>query len=371
METTKKETGNSDSGFRPDSDKLDYKTLVKKIQENGDLVILGQKGTCKTTLLQHLSRELRTENNNHVIIFETFPKWIHEFDSIPYMIIKDSDVQSTENTPYLEEDKSIIQWSKDFKVLNAEIVKDFLKQNKDCIFLIEVEDMERISAFMTFVIYTIYRKQYLRAKAGNLETVNQNYWFLCEEAHNLMDSTVLAKKTFNKLRKIQNEFRNLKMHLICVALRLQDLSPKIRSKMSIVLSRVSLDDYQLKVRSLLRNSKFRDIITELPKGQFIYPELDLKLTTEPFKQIGTPTEFKPKPTEKPKEQFVDAWKPQIRKFNPIQKILRKIFFWLPDSNSNYTTNDGETTTEDNSKEDSQGDGLMTLDNGEELFPEEP
>ena len=62
---------------------------------------------------------------------------------------------------------------------------------------------------------------------------------MVEESHNLLDSTVIAKKTFNKLRKIQNEFRDLKMHLVCVALRLLDLSPKIRSKMSIVLSLVS------------------------------------------------------------------------------------------------------------------------------------
>jgi hypothetical protein len=251
--------------------------------------------------MMQLARQLRTEQNNHAIIFETFPKWIHEFDSIPYMTIADSDVQPKENLPYLEEDKSIIQWSKDFTILNADSVIEFLKQNKDVIFLIEAEDMEKISAFMTFVIYQIYRKQYLRAKAGNLKTVNEHFWFMVEEAHNLLDSTVIAKKTFNKLRKIQNEFRNLKMHMICVALRLQDLSPKIRSKMSILLSRVSLDDYQLKVRNLLRNSQYRDEITELPKGKFVFPELDLELTTEPFTQNGKPHQAIPRTQEQPKK----------------------------------------------------------------------
>jgi hypothetical protein len=153
--------------------------------------------------------------------------------------------------------------------------------------------MEKISAFMTFVIYQIYRKQHLRAKAGNLESVNEHFWFMIEEAHNLLDSTVIAKKTFNKLRKIQNEFRNLKMHMVCIALRLQDLSPKIRSKMSILLSRVSLDDYQLKVRNLLRNSTYRDEITQLTKGKFIFPSLDLELNTKPFTQQGKPYEAKP------------------------------------------------------------------------------
>jgi hypothetical protein len=336
---------------------LNYNSLIKKISENGDLCVLGMKGTCKTTLLMHLARTIREDSKNRLIIFETFPKWIKEFDKIPYMTIKDSDVQPKENLPFLEEDKSYIQWSKDFTISNAQAITEFLKENKDSIFLIECEDMEKISAFMTFIIYTVYRKQYLRAKAGTLKTVNENFWFLAEEAHNLMDSTVLAKKTFNRLRKMQAEFRNLSMHLICVTLRLQSLSPKIRSTMSILCSRVSLDDYQLKVRSLLRNSEFRDIVCELPKGTFIFPELDLKLTTEPFKQNGLPYEVKIKIPEpiKPKEsklkKFID-WIVYFPLKTPTQQQAQR-------ANS-------EESEED--KEDSQGDGLMC--EGDIMFPEE-
>jgi hypothetical protein len=276
---------------------IDYKTLIEKVSEFGDLVILGTKGSCKTTLMMHLARTLKQDAQNHIIIFETFPKWVHEFDKIAYMVIADSDVQLKEEMPYLEPDTSFIQWSKDYTIINANEVVQCLKENQNVIFLIECEDMEKISAFMTFVIYTIYRKQYQRAKANCLDKVNERFWFLSEESHNLLDSTVIAKKTFNKLRKIQNEFRNLHMHLICVALRLQDLSPKIRTKMQIILAKVSLDDYQLKIRNLLRNSKFRDQITSLEKGKFVFPETDNVLETKPFQQIGKPYEYKPKKPE--------------------------------------------------------------------------
>lgn len=313
--TTKKQK-NRQEQFNIKNHSLSYRTLIEKI--SGDLVILGLKDTCKTTLLQHLSRTLRQDPKNHVIIIETFPKWIHEFDSIPYMVIADNQVQPKENFAYLEQDKSIIQWSKDFTILNAETVVQFLKQNKDVIFLIECEDMEKISAFMTFVIYQIYRKQYQRAYYGRLERVNENYWFMIEESHNLLDSTVIAKKTFNKLRKIQNEFRNLKMHMVCVALRLQDLSPKIRSKCQILLSKVSLDDYQLKIRNLLRNSEFRDTITQLPKGSFVFPETDMILSTEPFKQKGKPQEWRPQIPEQPKAQKLSLW----------QKLKREYHQWF-------------------------------------------
>ena len=363
-ENMAKVTGKETDTTSKQDQRLDYKTLIEKTTEHGDLVILGQKGTAKTTLLQHLARTLRTVQNNHVIIFETFPKWIHEFDSIPYMTIADSDVQPKENLPYLEEDKSIIQWSKDFQIVNGGTVTEFVRQNKNVIFLIEAEDMEKISAFMTFVIYQIYRKQYLRAKAECLEKIAEHYWFLCEESHNLLDSTTVQKKTFQKLRKIQNEFRNFKMHMICVALRLQDLSPKIRSKMSLLLARVSLDDYQLKVRNLLRNSEFRDIITQLPKGSFVFPELDLMLMTEPFSQNGKPFEWHTPEQPKPKklsilQRFVNWYTTNKKCIEENRKNCEAQI-----QQPNQTVKD----LEEESREDSEDDGIFG--EGDEWFPEE-
>ena len=290
---------------------MTYKSLIKFVKEYGDLVILGSKGTCKTTLLQHLARELRKNPKNRVILLETFPLHMNQFDRIPFMVIKDSDVIEKEKYPYLDEDSSYIKWSKDYTLVNKAKVIEALRKHKDMIFLIEIEDMERISAFMTFVIYYFYRKQYLRAKANSLESVGEHIWILTEESHNLLNSTVIAKKTFNKLRKIQNEFRNLNMHLVCVALRLQDLSPKIRAKMSIILSRISLDDYQLKIRSLLRNSKYRKDITTLEKGKFVFPQTDQILKVKPFRQNGKPYQImkpQPKPKPQPKQTLVQKAK---------------------------------------------------------------
>jgi len=274
---------------------LGYRDLIKKFTEHGDLVILGVKGSCKTTLLKHIARTLRAEPKSRVIILETFPKWIHEFDTIPYYVIGDGDVVSKENYPYLDEGYTYIQWNRDYKLHNAEQLESALRTHKDLIILIECEDMERISWVMSHILYFFYRKQYLRAKDNCLESVGEHFYFLVEESHNLLDGTVIAKKVFNKLRKIQNEFRNLNMHLVCVALRLQDLNPKIRTKMSILLSQISLDDYQLKIRALLRNSAFRTEICTLPKGKFVFPTSDETLEVLPFEQNGKPYELKIEP----------------------------------------------------------------------------
>ena len=61
---------------------LNYNSLIKKIAENGDLCVLGMKGTCKITLLMHLARTIREDKQNSLIIFEIFSKWIKEFDKI-------------------------------------------------------------------------------------------------------------------------------------------------------------------------------------------------------------------------------------------------------------------------------------------------
>jgi hypothetical protein len=329
---------------------LDYKSLIQKITENGDLLVLASKGSGKSTLMMWLARQLMKDESNRVVIIETFPKWIHEFDTIPYMAIKNDMVQSKEGKAYLEENKSYIQWSKDYNILNEIEILQYMKENRNCLFMVECEEMEQITAFMSFIIYTVYRKQYLRAKANTLETVKENFWFLIEESHNLLDSSTIQKKTFQRLRKEQNEFRNLKMHLICVALRLQDLNPKIRSKMSILLSRVSLDDYQLKVRNLLRNSQYRDIITELPKGEFIFPETNQKLTTEPFIQEGKPFLWKPKERPiktQPRAEVKEAL---------LLRYLRFIAKFSPFGNSTDTTE--QSTEEENEKEDELDDALI-------------
>jgi hypothetical protein len=76
-----------------------------------------------------------------------------------------------------------------------------------------------------------------------------------------------------------------------------------------------------------------------------------------------------KTENKPSEQFTDPWKPQIQHYNLVQKFLRKIFFWLPDASPQQTQNSEDNETE-NSKEDSQADGLFT-DDKDIMFPEEP
>lgn len=254
---------------------VELKTLCSEILKFGGLFIVANKGMGKTNTLQCLARELRKDVRNRVVIFETFPKWLHEFDAIPYVYIEDDDVIKNDNN---------------FKSVRYEDMKRILKIHKDLLFTCAVEDIDRLSFFMSKIIYSFYRKRYLKMYKYGTEAIKENLIFICEEAQNLFDSTILNKIVFRRLRKIYSESRNFKIHYIMASQRLQDLNTKIRARARLLIGRVSLDDYELKISRLLRHSQYRREVLEFEVGKFLYPAKNSLIRFDKFRQHGKPYE---------------------------------------------------------------------------------
>lgn len=254
---------------------VDLKTLCSEILKFGGLFIVANKGMGKTNTLMEIARELRTDIRNRVVIFETFPLWLHEFDTMPYVYIKDGDV---------------IQNDKKFKSLRHGEIKRLLNTHKDLLFCLAIEDTDRLSFFISQVIYHFYRQRYLTAYKYGLEAIKENLIFVCEESQNLFDSTILNKILFRRLRKIYSESRNFKIHYVMASQRLQDLNTKIRARTRLLVGRVSLDDYELKISRLLRHSQYRREVLEFEVGQFLYPAADSLIRFDKFQQNGKPYE---------------------------------------------------------------------------------
>jgi len=93
---------------------------------------------------------------------------------------------------------------------------------------------------------------------------------------------------------------------------LQDLNTKIRGRTRLLLGQVSLDDWELKIRRLLRNSKYRSEILTLEVGKFLYTANDSIVQFAKFSQDGKPYEWIPqKPKEKPrslKQKIIAFWR---------------------------------------------------------------
>jgi len=295
------------------------KMLVKDVLDFGDLLLIANKGTGKTNSLMCLAREFQRLPFCRTIIFETFPKWINEYSTIPFAYIEDNMVIEYDNAIYYENPSENYGWfSKDrsYFLRNSEEIGRILDSNKDLLFCLEIEDFTRLSWFMSLVIYQFYRTNYLTAYKYGIDKIKYHTVFVIEEAQNLLDRTVVDRKIFNKLRKMYSESRNLKLHFIMASQRFQDLNTRIRGRSRFLIGKVNLDDYDLKIRRLLRNSKYRKDVLSLPIGSFIYPSKDIIVKFPKFKQNGKPYEL---PIEPLPQYYTVEQKPSL-----IQRIINKI-----------------------------------------------
>lgn len=117
------------------------------------------------------------------------------------MTINDNDVLETEHT--IDVSDFFLRHERDYSVLKGQQIKEFLANNTNGIFLLNIRDIDR-SAFFTYsIINRIYRKQYLKAYKYGIESLTEHYIFIIEESQNVFDSSTINRKLFNRLRFIR------------------------------------------------------------------------------------------------------------------------------------------------------------------------
>jgi len=272
----------------------DLENLVEDIIKFGDCLLVSRKGTGKTNNLMVLAREFRELPDTRVFIFEDFPKWMKEFDKVGYFIIHDEDVLETSHTIDMED--YFLRHSRDYTILRGRELIDALKNNKDLIFVSEIQDIERQAFFIYAIVYYFYRKAYLRAYKDYHKT--ERIIFIIEESQNVFDASTISKKIFNRLRKIYSVARNLDLHFVFASQRLQDLNTKIRARAELLCGPPCLDDFDLKFYRLLRNSQYRHEILHFEIGEFLWTTKDKIVRFPRFDSRGKPFEIQQKTEEK-------------------------------------------------------------------------
>ena len=285
--------------------------IVKDILDYGDMLLISEKGHGKTEALKTLASRFRAQPNTRVIVFEDFPKWINEYEPIPFMRIRDKDVIETEHT--IDVENYFLRHERSFTVKRGSAIKEALNENKDLIFLMQTESIEKTAFFIYSVVRYFYRKHYLRAYKGYSKF--ERVVFIVEESQNCFDSSIISKKIFNKLRKIFSVARNLGLHFILASQRMQDLNTKIRARTRLMLGRISLDDYELKIRRLLRHSKYRKDILHFDRGIWLYVATD----TEFQMPLLSQQKYKPYEIMKPQKK-----QPQPQKEGFLMQIYKKL-----------------------------------------------
>ena len=258
--------------------------LLDDVLSYGDLLLIANKGIGKTNSLMVLAQRFRDLENTKVIIFEDFPKFALEFDRVPYFLVHDDDVQEASHIVDMED--YFLRHERDYQVNRGSEIEEFLKSNKDVIFTMEISDIERTCFFIYSIVNYYYRKAYLRKFKGYTKT--ERIVFVIEESQNVFDSSTISKKIFNRLRKIFSVARNLDLHFVLASQRLQDLNTKIRGRTRLLLGQVSIDDWELKIRRLLRNSAYKTEILEFERGLFLYTANDSLVKFPKFEPNGAP-----------------------------------------------------------------------------------
>ena len=270
---------------------VEIESLLEDVFKFGDMLLIANKGTGKTNSLMCLASEIQKLPNTRLIIFEDFPKFCLEFDGIPYMRIRDSDVIETKHTVDIED--YFLRHERDYTVRRGKEIRENLDKNKDLIFTMEITDIERTCYFVYSIVNYFYRKAYLRKYKEYAK--QERIVFVIEESQNVFDSSIVSKKLFNRLRKIFSVARNLDLHFILASQRLQDLNTKIRGRTKLLIGNVSLDDYELKVNKLLKHSAYRQEILSFERGVFLYTANDSIIKFPKFAPTGKPYELKPLP----------------------------------------------------------------------------
>jgi hypothetical protein len=298
----------------------ELKLLIEDVLKFGDLLLIANKGCGKTNALMGLSKQFRNLENTRVIIFEDFPKWCLEFDKMPYFVVHDNDV--TEFSHVLDMEDYFLRHERDYVVHRGQEIETALENNKDLIFTMEINDIERTCFFIYSIVNHFYRKHYLR-KFKNYQK-QERIVFIIEESQNVFDSSTVSKKIFNRLRKIFSVARNLDLHFVLASQRLQDLNTKIRGRTRLLIGQVSLDDWELKIRRLLRNSKYKTEILEFERGKFLYTATDTVIQIPKFESNGQPFEWKAteQPTPELKTGLFETVKAVFRDVNDYLKTKR-------------------------------------------------
>lgn len=180
--------------------------LCEDVLDFGDLLLIASKSHGKTEALKSIANQFKNMENVRVFIFEDFPKFIHEFNALPYFVVRDNDVVETQHVVDIE--NYFLRHERDYTIKKGREIKEFLKECRNGIFLLEIRDIERTAFFIYSIVNHFYRKQYLRAKKYGLKSIKTKIVFIIEESQNVFDSSTISKKLFNRMRKIFSVARN-------------------------------------------------------------------------------------------------------------------------------------------------------------------
>ena len=266
-----------------------------------------------------------------------------------------------EVTPYLR-DSIHIDLDKKWTYVKSAWLENLLKSKHSLLFDIKYKNGRRIKAFETVVLEFLYDMQ--SAEIDRNPEYKHHYLIVLEEIQNCFGTYSMNSDDSLELFTVFTQSRSdANIHYVAIGQRLNDISCKVVERLRPFIGLTLGENSLRKLKAMIPDDETKKRIQSLPKRHWIYldgkqnPEIEIP----EYHKEGKVSYLRPKIAVKPKPQGLierfQNWHKAITEKQ--QRQLRRV------------TNIEEQTENDvDSKEDSQGDGLMTLGNNDIMFPEE-
>ena len=297
--------------FAKSMEETNFEDWLKSVNlRNGGVHLVSGKGYGKSTALKHIASFYSKQPNTYVIIADTILNWNLNFDKCPFYTVKQDAITETTKDVEINDGKSYLVWAKEYNIDPEpfEFLSNMIKQKQSLIlYNVELMEIDTVGVFQAKLIDFLYQRQRIKKKywKGNIP---EQYVIISEETEAVFDNSTLDRKIMSRTRKEFAEMANLRIAMFSCSQRLQEISTKFRGKMdSYLIGHTSIEDFDLKFCRMLKFSKHRKEILNLPQGSFLDSKTDSTLVKFPdFKPNGEPYEIKPIIPETPNRATTKA-----------------------------------------------------------------
>jgi hypothetical protein len=358
-------------------------SILSDIKDHLGIILVAEAGHGKSYTAFSLVKEAMRDPNLTVIVLSPSTIWRRKFGAIDCLKVGTStfnpivptEQTSIESVPFLR-DTVHVNLDKKYNYVRSAWFEVLLRSKQHLLFEIKYKNGRRIKYFEAEVLKYIYNMQEREIDA-NPEYAH-HYLIVLEEIQNAFGTYSMNADDSLELMTVFTQSRSdAQIHYLAIGQRLNDISTKVVERLRPFIG-LTLGENSLRKLKAMLPDDLKDRIQQLPKRHWIY--LDGKLNPEieiaEYKAEGKITFLKPKFLEQKTETPTRKENPITTFFKGIGVIVMAPFAFAlghnkPRIRSHLVPNVDSDVERELREEDSQADGLMTMDPDDDImFPEE-
>jgi hypothetical protein len=338
--------------------------VLNDIKEHLGLILVAEAGHGKSYTVASMVQEALKDENLTVICLSPSSIWKRKLWSGKYVKVGTADfnpIQERKQTeiegiPFLR-DAVHINLDKKWSYVKDSWLENLLRSKESLLFEIKYRNGRRIKAFESLVIQYIYEQQEKEIEKN--PSYSHHYLIVLEEIQNSFGTYSMNSDDSLDLMTIFSQSRSdANIHYIGIGQRLNDISTKVIERLRPFIGLTLGENSLRKIKSQLPD-ELKDRVQRLPKRHWLY------LNGKDNPELEVPEFKRENPSVQLKKPVQTEFKLEPRKPTLFEKLLM-FPFKVRISNQ---SEDSEQL-EDLSIGDSEGDGLMTLEKEDILFPSE-